>query len=245
MRNFIIILLFLNFSFSSSYSLTFKDGKQVEEVSIEEQLEELENAMGSKDLLEKIDNLMDSFIKTAENGQTIDFELLSKKAGFDGILDAIKQYNTINNTNVNLNQLKDAFSFDRTRISYSSENFNNLYNIIISSNYKSGVRYREKYSNEPLNKAFAITMNLEKELAKLSKDPNMKEITAHTWTWWRGASDIPLMIDDLLEHCKNEIIKYKIPFQKCYVIDVNGENFFYDFFEEYIKNDTREIKKRN
>ena len=228
----IIILLFLNFSFSSSYSLTFKDGKQVEGVSIEKQIE-------------KIDSLIDSFIETTENGEIIDFELLSKKSGFDSIQEAIKTYNIINNTNINFNELKDAFSFDRSRVNYSKENFNKLYNLVISSSYKSGVRYREKYSKEPHNKAFAITMNLEKELAKLSKDPNMKEITAHTWTWWRGASDIPLMIDDLLEHCKNEIIKYKIPFQKCYVIDLNGENFFYEFFEEYIKNDARKMKRRN
>lgn len=66
---FIIIFLFLNFSFSSSYSLTFKDGKHVEEVSIEKQIE-------------KIDSLIDSFIETTENGEIIDFELLSKKSGF-------------------------------------------------------------------------------------------------------------------------------------------------------------------
>jgi len=232
MRIFITILLFLNFSFSSSYSLTFKDGKQAEEVPIEEQLE-------------KINSLIDSFIETTENGEIIDFELLSKKNGFDNIQEAIKIYNMINNTNINFKQLKDAFSFDRTRINYSEENFNKLYNLVISSNYKSGVRYREKYSNEPLNKAFAITMNLEKELARLSKDPNMKEITAHTWTWWRGAPDIPLMIDDLLNECEYEIIKYKIPFQKCYVIDLNDENYFYEFYNEYIRNDTRELRKRN
>ena len=232
MRIFIIILLFLNFSFSSSYSLTFKDGKQVEEVSIQEQIE-------------KIDNLIDSFIEASENGEIIDFQLLSNKGGFDSIQEAIKIYNIINNTNINFNQLKDAFSFDRTRVNYSKENFDKLYNLVISSNYKSGVRYREKYSNEPLNRAFAITMNLEKELARLSKDPNMKEITAHTWTWRYGATDIQVMIDMLLEDCENEIIKYKIPFQKCYVIDLNNENYFYDFFKEYIKNATREIKKRN
>ena len=232
MRIFIIILLFLNFSFSSSYSLTFKDGKQVEEVSIEEQIE-------------KIDSLINSFIEVTENGEIIDFELLSKKSGFDSIQEAIKTYNVINNTNINFNQLKDAFSFDRTRVDYSEENFIKLYNLIISSNYKSGIRYREKYLNEPLNKAFAITMNLEKELARLSKDPNMKDITAHTWTWQYDATDIPLMIDYLLEHCENEIIKYKIPFQKCYVIDLNGENFFYEFFIKYIKNDSRNMKKRN
>ena len=232
MKIFIIILLFLNFSFSSSYSLTFKDGKQVEEVSIEEQIE-------------KIDNLINSFIEASENGEIIDFQLLSNKSGFDSIQEAIKIYNIINNTNINFNQLKDAFSFDRTRVDYSEENFIKLYNLIISSNYKSGIRYREKYLNEPLNKAFAITMNLEKELARLSKDPNMKDITAHTWTWQYDATDIPLMIDYLLEHCENEIIKYKIPFQKCYVIDLNGENFFYEFFIEYIKNDSRNMKKRN
>ena len=232
MKIFIIILLFLNFLFSSSYSLTFKDGKQVEEVSIEKQIE-------------KIDNLIDSFIEATENGEIIDFQLLSKKSGFDNIQEAIKIYNIVNNTNINFNQLKDAFSFDRTRVNYSEENFNKLYDLVISSNYKSGVRYREKYSNESLNRAFAITMNLEKELARLSKDPNMKEITAHTWTWRYGATDIKVMIDMLLEDCENEIIKYKIPFQKCYVIDLNGENFFYDFFKEYIKNDTRVIKKRN
>ena len=230
MRIFIIILLFLNFSFSSSYSLTFKDGKQVEEVSIQEQIE-------------KIDNLIDSFIEASENGEIIDFQLLSNKGGFDSIQEAIKIYNIINNTNINFNQLKDAFSFDRTRVNYSKENFDKLYNLVISSNYKSGVRYREKYSNESLDRAFAITMNLEKELARLSKDPNMKEITAHTWTWRYGATDIQVMIDMLLEDCENEIIQYKIPFQKCYVIDLNNENYFYDFFKEYIKNDTREIKR--
>ena len=232
MKIFIIILLFLNFSFSSSYSLTFKDGMQVEEVSIEEQIE-------------KIDNLIDSFIEASENGEIIDFQLLSNKGGFDSIQEAIKIYNIINNTNINFNQLKDAFSFDRTRVNYSEENLNILYNLVISSNYKSGVRYREKYSNESLNRAFAISMNLEKELARLSKDPNMKEITAHTWTWRYGATDIQVMIDMLLEDCENEIIKYKIPFQKCYVIDLNGENFLYNFLKEYIKNDNRKIKKRN
>lgn len=90
-------------------------------------------------------------------------------------------------------------------------------------------------------------MNLEKELARLSKDSNMKEITAHTWTWRYGHADndIQGMIDKLIEGCENDILKYKIPFQKCYVIDLNGRNFLNNFYEDYIKSGTRELKIRN
>ena len=67
--------------------------------------------------------------------------------------------------------------------------------------------------------ALAVYINYEKEMAKITKDPNLKQVSRFTWGWgysW-GTGSNPYKY--ALEECETDAKKYKLFGGKCIIVD--------------------------
>ena len=187
---------------------------------------EVAYAKDSKGLFELLVNL-------AKKGHEIQFDVAAKDFGFKNFSDAVKSYRKEFDVKISVEEAKELFNdfLPEEEIKYTKENADRLFNVIINSKYKSAKSYKKKYLtwDAPyLYKAFAITLNVEREFSRISKDPNIKSIAKHTWTWWSGPTK-DAAVSRVMRACEEDIKKYRIPFQECMVIDINGDNVLYEF----------------
>lgn len=175
--------------------------------------------------------LFEQLIILAERGHEINFDDEAKNYGFKNFSSAVKAYKKEFDVRITVEEAKSLFNdfLPEEKIKYTKENADKLFNVIINSKYKSAKRYKKKYLPlEAPYKAFAISLNVEREFSRITKDPNIKSIAKHTWTWGRGVTrDTAANLADY--YCTQDIKKYRIPFQECMVIDINGVNVLYEF----------------
>ena len=169
----------------------------------------------------------------AERGHEINFDNEAKNFGYKNFSGAVKDYKKEFDVRISTEEAKSLFNdiLPEGEIEYTKENADKLFEVIINSKYKSAKRYKKKYLTwDPPNdyKAFAITLNIKREFSRITKDPNIKSIAKHTWTWWSGSSK-NLAVNNVMNACEADIKKYRIPFQECMVIDINGDNVLYEF----------------
>ena len=177
--------------------------------------------------------LFEQLVILAERGHEINFDDEAKNFGFKSFSSAVKAYKKEFNVRISVEEAKSLFNdfLPEEEIKYTRENADKLFEVIINSKYKSAKSYKKKYLTwDPPNdyKAFAITLNVEREFSRITKDPNIKSIAKHTWTWWSGSSK-NLAVINVMSACELDIKKYRIPFQECMVIDINGDNVLYEF----------------
>ena len=186
-----------------------------------------------------VDGLFNELINLAERGHEINFDDEAKRFGFKNFSEAVKDYEKEFDVKLTLKEAKSFFIdiLPDEEIKYTKENADKLFNIIINSKYKSAKRYKKKYlkwdvwPEQYTYKAFAITMNVEREFSRITKNPDLKSIAKHTWTWFANNSREGV-IYVTMNACKRDIKKYKIPFQECIVIDINEKNVLYEFLPE-------------
>jgi len=179
--------------------------------------------------------LFEQLVTFAELGLEIDFDHEAKRYGFKNFSEAVKAYKKEFNVKISVEEAKKLFDdfLPKEEIKYTKENADKLFNIIINSKYKSAKRYKKKYLTleGTAYKAFAISLNVEREFSRITKDPNMKSIAKHTWTWaWAGSREGA--VNTAMYYCEKDIKKYRIPFQECMVIDINGNNVLYEFIPQ-------------
>lgn len=172
------------------------------------------------------------YLENAGNlGKDINFDEAAKMYGFKSFKNAVNHYKKTFGVKINVEEAKNAFiGLDQSVIiNYSDKNFQRLYNIITQSKYQGSKRYRNGYlkdkrANNAKYKGFVISIDLERELYKLTLNPDLEKIAPFTWTWaWHN--DEYRLKKDLIRFCKESILKYKIPNnQKCLIIDINETN---------------------
>ena len=177
--------------------------------------------------------LFEQLVILAERGHEINFDNEAKNFGYKNFSVAVKDYKKEFDVRISTEEAKSLFNdiLPEGEIEYTKENADKLFEVIINSKYKSAKRYKKKYLTwDPPNgyKAFAITLNIKREFSRITKDPNIKSIAKHTWTWWSGSSK-NLAVNLVMNACEADIKKYRIPFQECMVIDINGDNVLYEF----------------
>jgi len=185
------------------------------------------------------DGLIKELVNLAERGHEINFDDEAKRFGFKNFSEAVKNYEKEFEAKLSLKEAKSLFNdmLPNEEIRYTKENADKLFNIIINSKYRSAKRYKKKYLKWDVwpekykYKGFVITMNIQREFSRITKKPDIKTITAHTWTWW-AAHSREGVINKLMNGCKRDIKKYKIPLQECIIIDINEKNVLYEFLPE-------------
>ena len=89
--------------------------------------------------------------------------------------------------------------------------------------------------------ALAVYMDYEKEMSKISKDPNLEKITRFAWDWaWSRGSSTPF--EYALEGCRKQAKKYKLSGGECIIVDQRTKNP--DKIVNYLKPKLKNVTKK-
>ena len=188
----------------------------------------------------KLDMLINEIGKISEAGIVFDFDEISKKHGFKSFKDAVSKYKKKFKVKIKVKQAKDYFTkVDQLiEIDYSQENLDKLYDILINNKI---VRKRSTYFKEKKafpDKALAGCIDLKKELARLTIDPNSKSPELYVWgANWNNSTPEKARAAAIYSN-KIWTEKQKIPLSSCdyIIIDVNDKSFLTEsYIKEYIK----------
>ena len=134
----------------------------------------------------------------------------------------------MNLTDISVDEIREFLSgTDETVIiDQSQENLDKLYSLIMNDKYfiKKNTYYKTfkkgKYDGNQISMmALAVYINYEKEMAKITKDQNLKQISRFTWGWgysW-GTGSNPYKY--ALKECEEDAKKHKLFGGKCIIVD--------------------------
>ena len=89
--------------------------------------------------------------------------------------------------------------------------------------------------------ALAVYIDYEKEMSKISKDPNLEKITRFAWGWgYSDGSYSPLKW--AIKDCITEAKKYKLSGGECIIVDQRTKNP--NKITNYLKPKLQKIKKK-
>ena len=211
------------------------------------------NFNANSEIKKDLEGLMLALKKAGEMGLTVDVDSTAKTHGFKDFKSAVKFYEKKFKVKVKVQDAKKAFiGIDRSiDIKFTQENSNLIYEMIINSKYKGSKRYKKGYlkvKGWPVSyryKAFAISMNIEREFAEVTKNPNMKKITPFEWSWGWDASEYGAK-NNALYNCEQGVVKYKVAFQECIVVDINEKNvLFKNLPKKFTETNIKETENKN
>lgn len=164
-----------------------------------------------------------------ERNEEIDYDVASKQYGFNNFKDFVKVYSKEYDVEgLTVKQAKEFLkpSDDTVEIIESQENLDKLYSLIINNKYfkKKNTYFKVfkkgKYKGNNVDKmALAAYINYEKEMANITIDPNLKEISRFTWNWgyaWGNGNPKQYA----LKGCRESAEKYKLFGGECILIDL-------------------------
>jgi hypothetical protein len=214
LKIFIFLTLFINtttvFSNDTDKPLTEKD---------------LDGLVVSKSQLEEI---LDFFSNSIENNIPIDPDAAALKFGYKNFEDFAKQYlKLFELTDISVNEVREflAGTDETVIIDQSQENLDKLYSLIINDKYfrkKTGYFKKFKkgsHKGNQINKmALAVYINYEKEMAKITKNPDLKQVSRfafqYGFSWGSGSP-----YNYALEGCRKDAKKYKLFGGECIIIE--------------------------
>ena len=186
---------------------------------------DLEGLEPSKSRMEEI---LEFFAESIENKIPIDPDGSALQFGYKDFEDFAKEYLKIFElTDISVNEIREFLSSkdETVIIDQSQENLDKLYSLIMNDNYfKKKNTYlktfkKGKYEGNKISMmALAVYLNYEKEMAKITKNPNLKEISPFTW-WWGWASGIKSPYGWALSGCEKDAKKYKLFGGECIIVD--------------------------
>jgi len=183
----------------------------------------------SADQRSDLEGLLFIFDEANERGEDIDYNFASKQYGFKNFKDFVKTYSKeYELEDLTIKQVKEFLKGADTSIKIieSQENLDKLYSLIVNDKYfkKKNTYFKVfkkgKYKGNNLDKmALAAYINYEKEMSKITQDPNLKEISRFTWSWgyaWGNGSPK----QHALKGCRKSAEKYKLFGGECILIDL-------------------------
>ena len=188
----------------------------------------------------KLDMLINEIGKISEAGIVFDFDEISKKHGFKSFKDAVSKYKKKFKVKIKVKQARDYFTkVDQLiEIDYSQENLDKLYNILINNKIvrKRSTYFKEKKANP--DKALSGCIDLKKELARLTIDPNSKSPELYVWgANWNNSTPENAIAAAIYSN-KIWTEKQKIPPSSCdyIIIDLNDKSYLTEsYVNDYIK----------
>ena len=188
----------------------------------------------------EMDMLIHALGKLSESGINFDWDEQAKKYGFKSFEDAVKKYKKKKKVKLNVQQAKMVFEKVDVnfKIDYSQKNLDKLYYLIF--NDKSFLKWQKKknsyiktfkkgkWEGEKLHQmTLAAYINFEREMAKITKDPNLEKITPFTWDWnvAFGTGQYKTIKPSLaIQYCNKSVVKYKLIGGKCIIVDWRDTN---------------------
>ena len=184
-----------------------------------------------------LDGFMNALEKAKNAGLTIDGDSTAKQFGYKNFEEFFIHFKSENEIgDLTVEEAKEFLlgSDNTVDIVESQENLDKLHDLVMNNKYF--VKYKKKknsylssfkkgkYKRNSLeNMALAVYMNYEKEMSKISRDPNLKEITRFEWGWgWSDGSYSP--IKWAIKDCITEAKKIKLSGGECIIIDHRFKN---------------------
>ena len=172
---------------------------------------------------------MNALEKAKNAGFTIDPDATAKEYGYKTFDNFVKEYlKTHKLKDISVDEVRETLlGVDRTiEIVQSQENLDKLYSLILNDKYfKKRNSYfktwkKGKYKGNQISMmALAVYINYEKEMAKITKNPNLEKVSRFTWSWgysW-GTGSNPYKY--ALEGCEEDAKKHKLSGGKCIIVD--------------------------
>tara|TARA_B100000989_G_scaffold246740_1_gene193964 strand:+ start:176 stop:1969 length:1794 start_codon:yes stop_codon:yes gene_type:complete len=180
-----------------------------------------------------LDGFMNALEKAKNAGLTIDADTTAKQFGYKNFEEFFLHFKSVNDLDdLTIDEAKDFLlgSDNTIEIVESKQNLDKLYDLIINDKYfKKKTKYfktfkKGKTSKGVLDKmALAVYIDYEKEMSKITKDPNLKKITRFAWGWgWARGSSSPT--GWALKSCEDDAKKYKLSGGECIIVDFRKKN---------------------
>ena len=196
-----------------------------------------ENLEGINVSKSQIEEILDFFSESFQNKIPIDPEAAALQFGYKNFEEFAKQYlKLFKLTDISVDEIREFLegTDETVIIEQSQENLDKLYSLILNDKYfiKKNTYFKTfqkgKYDGNQISMmALAVYVNYEKEMAKITKDPNLKQVSRFTWGWgysW-GTGSNPYKY--ALEGCERDAKKHRLFGGECMIIDwrnpTNGE----------------------
>ena len=166
--------------------------------------------------------------KAKNSGLTIDADATAKQFGFKDFKEFFKEYKRTHDIgDISENDAREFLlgSDNTIEIVESQENLDKLHELIINNSYfrKRTSYFKKKYKDDL--KILIVYLDYDKEMSKISKNPNIKEIGKFDFSFRYGES-ISGMTPLLFEGCEKSRKKYKLSGGECIIVESRkGDNF--------------------
>ena len=202
-----------------------------------------------------LDGFMNALEMAKNIGMTIDADSTAKQFGYKNFDEFFLHYKSAKGlADLTIEEAKDFLlgSDNTIKIVESQANLDKLYDLIM--NNKSFVKYQKnknsylktfkkgKYKKNILDQmALAVYIDYDKELSKISKDPNVDKISRFAWGWgWSRGSSTPF--EWALKDCEDDAKKYKLSGGECIIVDYRTKNP--EIVYNYLKPRLKDKKKK-
>ena len=199
---------------------------------------------------------IEGFMNALENakniGLTIDPDQTAKQFGFNNFEDFFNTYkNSFDIGDVTLDEAKEfLLGADNTvEIVESQKNLDKLHELIINDKYfrKRTGYFKKKYKNK--TKLLVVYMNYEKEMAKITKDPNLKKIGRFDFRFRFFTNDGLFSTEGLraeaLADCEASRKKYKLSGGECIFVESRYKDEYTNLLKPRLKdNKFADTKKK-
>ena len=181
-----------------------------------------------------LDGFMNALEKAKSVGLTIDPDQTAKQFGFKNFEDFFDNYKRTHDiSDITLEEARDFLlgSDNTIEIVESQENLDKLYNLIMNhKKFKNRTSYFKWFKKGKTTKgkvidqmALAVYINYEKEMSKITKDPDLKKTTRFAWGFgWSNGSQSPFKW--ALDGCEDDAKKYKLSGGECIIVDHRTKN---------------------
>ena len=200
-----------------------------------------------------LDGFMNALEKAKNAGLTIDADTTAKQFGYKNFNEFFIHFKSANDLeDLTIEEAKDFLlgSDNTIDIVESQENLDKLYNLILNhKKFKKRTSYFKTFKKGKTKKgdvidqmALAVYINYEKEMSKISKDPNLKKITRFAWGWGWSSGPGYKPHKWAIESCKDDAKKYKLSGGQCIIVDLRSKNP--DKITNYLKPRLKDKKKK-
>jgi hypothetical protein len=182
-----------------------------------------------------LDGFMNALEKAKNAGLTIDADTTAKQFGYKNFEEFFMHFKSENDIEeLTIEEAKEfLLGADNTiDIVESQENLDKLYELIMNhKKFKKKTKYFKTFKKGKTKKgkvldqmALAVYINYEKEMSKISQNPNLDETTRFAWGWgWsRGSNYTPFKW--ALKSCEDDAKKYKLSGGECIIVDHRTKN---------------------
>jgi len=218
-RKLITFLILSFFIFNTNFAFAVDADKAITD-------KDLEGLEPSKSRMEEI---LEFFAESIENKTPIDPDFSALQFGYKDFEEFAKKYLKIFElTDISINEIREFLSGtdESVIIDQSQENLDKLYSLIINDKYlKKKTGYFKAWKKGKIKgkkisgMALAVYVNYEKEMAKITKNPNLEKISrfafSYGYVWGTGSSPYRYA----LEGCEEDAKKYKLFGGKCIIVD--------------------------